>query len=324
MKKYTLNDQEFPVVLSPSEENFDLIDWASNSRDYIRELLNKHGAILFRNFDVDTIEAFEEFSAKATSDNWVEYREAATPRSHVNGNVFTSTEYPASETIFFHNENSHTTTWPLYLCFYCKTPAETGGETPLADCRKIYSDIPLELRNEFEAKNVMYSRSFGYGLGIPWKKGFPVNSQQEMVDYCHLHDMQPVWGRGEQLNLRYTRWASLDHPVTQDKVWFNHATFFNFYSLNPDTRSLIEQHIGQQHAPYNTYYGDGSEITQESIELLRSLYQKHSIKIPYQKNDVLLIDNMLVAHGRMPFTGTREVFVTMNHLLSKDQFKLNN
>jgi len=311
MKKYTVNQQGFPIVLEPETDNFDLIAWANESRSIIRDLLNTHGAILFRGFSLPDVEKFEEFSAAATSNEWVDYREAATPRVNLNGNVFTSTEYPASETIFFHNENSHTTTWPLYISFYCKTPAESGGETPLADCRKIYRELPTEIRERFENKKVLYIRNFGYGLGIPWTKGFPVSNKQEMIDYCQKNEIELNWKAGDKLALNYTRWASLEHPVTEEKVWFNHATFFNFNSLDNTTRSLINEHIGEENAPYNTFYGDKTPIEEETIDLLKSLYKKHSVKVPYQKQDVLLIDNMLVAHGREPYIGQREICVTM-------------
>lgn len=204
MKVYPLNEQSFPIVVAHEGSDKGIeraIAWAAESKQVIRELLNKHGAILFRDFDVARAPQFEAFVAAATSDEWVEYREAATPRTHIEGNVFTSTEFPAKESIFFHNENSHTTSWPLYLVFFCKAPAQEGGETPISDCRKIYQDIPLNIRIEFEEKNVLYARNFGHGLGIPWQKGFPVSSKDEMVAYCREHDMMPEWKGGENLAL---------------------------------------------------------------------------------------------------------------------------
>lgn len=77
------------------------------------------------------------------------------------------------------------------------------------------------------------------------------------------------------------------------------------------TRDLIRQHIGEENAPYNTYYGDGTKISENTIAILKQMYKKHSVKIPYQPGDILLIDNMLTAHGREPFKGNREVLVAM-------------
>lgn len=321
MKEYTVNDLGFPLVMSPAGESVDLLSWAKSARKEIREHLNTHGAILFRGFDISEVETFEQFVAAATGDDWVEYREAATPRSHVKGQVFTSTEYPASESIFYHNENSHTTTWPLYLAFYCQTPADKGGATPLSDCRKIYKEIPQDVKDLFESKQVKYARNFGHGLGIHWLKGFPVNSKEEMQDYCAKYDMYAKWSGDDKLSLTYRRWASLTHPVTNDKVWFNHATFFNFFSLAEETQSLISQYIGKEHSPYDTFFGDGLDIDKDTIHLLKSLYEKYAVSVPYEKNDILLIDNMLVAHGREPFSGERKVYVTMTQQQNHKDFQ---
>ena len=51
--------------------------------------------------------------------------------------MYTSTDYPPSEEIFLHNENSYQATWPLTLFFSCVTPPDTLGSTPLADTRRV-------------------------------------------------------------------------------------------------------------------------------------------------------------------------------------------
>jgi hypothetical protein len=47
------------------------------------------------------------------------------------------------------------------------------------------------------------------------------------------------------------------------------------------------------------------------LDLIRSAYEQTKIKFPWQKNDVLLLDNMLFSHGREPYTGARKVLVGM-------------
>lgn len=320
MNTFQLNEQNFPLGIAPDPEIADLWQWAAQQKSAIRSALNQHGAVLLRGFSIADTETFEAFVAAITDDEWVDYREAATPRSHVRGHVFTSTEYPATERIFFHNENSHTTSWPLYLAFYCQTPALVGGATPITDCRKIYQDIPQVIRQQFESRKILYCRNFGHGLGIHWSKGFPATTQAEMTQYCQEHGLTPQWQGGDKLRLTYRRWASLRHPLTGDYVWFNHATFFSFYSLPAETQQLIQQYVGKDKSPYDTFYGDGSEIGAETIALLKSLYEKHAVSIPYQQHDILLIDNLLVAHGRESYQGKREVFVTMTKKMRCQDF----
>jgi alpha-ketoglutarate-dependent taurine dioxygenase len=63
--------------------------------------------------------------------------------------------------------------------------------------------------------------------------------------------------------------------------------------------------------PYNTYYGDGQPIEDSVVEELREAYRQETVAFPWQPGDILMMDNMLVAHGRNPFTGPRKILVGM-------------
>ena len=178
------NDQKLPVILSHRDNNFDIISWSSQEKPLIRKLLSVFGAILFRGFSIKGIDDFELLAVATTSDNWVEYLEASSPRDHVKNNTSTSTHYNNKFTILFHNEKSYSAVWPQYVFFYCDVPPEIGGETPISDCRAIYNDIPEEIREKFQAKKLMYVRRFSNNMGIPWKKAFKLESNADLERYC--------------------------------------------------------------------------------------------------------------------------------------------
>ena len=73
---------------------------------------------------------------------------------------------------------------------------------------------------------------------------------------------------------------------------------------------LLTQHSERQ-LPYQTYYGDGSDIEDSIVEMLRAAYRKEMVSFRWQQGDILMLDNMLVAHGRNPFTGPRKIVVGM-------------
>ncbi len=54
-----------------------------------------------------------------------------------------------------------------------------------------------------------------------------------------------------------------------------------------------------------------TELTPEVAEHLREAYRKEKITFPWKTGDVLLLDNMSVAHSREPYRGERKVIVAM-------------
>ena len=223
--EYLQAEQSLPVVIQPAFDGIDLIDWGMNNQDFIATHLEKWGGILFRNFDVKSATDFERFITVVSSGKWAEYREAATPRTHVAGNIYTSTDYPADQSIFLHNENSHCTSWPLKIFFFCLTPAQRGGETPIVDCRKVFDRIDPEIRERFTQKKVMYIRNFGAGIGFPWQTVFNATDRAGVEEYCRNHDIQTEWKEGDGLRTHYVRPAVAKHPRAGEMIWFDHANF---------------------------------------------------------------------------------------------------
>jgi hypothetical protein len=74
---------------------------------------------------------------------------------------------------------------------------------------------------------------------------------------------------------------------------------------------MLVRDFKEDGVPYNTYYGDGSPIEDSVIEELRRAYDSETVQFTWQKGDLLLMDNMLVAHGRNPYTGARRIIVGM-------------
>lgn len=308
-----------PLIIRPDVRGLNLGAWAESNSDYIEEQLLKHGAILFRGFNVSGAVEFESF-IKTLYGGLLEYNERSSPRSQVSGNIYTSTDYPADQSIFLHNENSYQQTWPMRLFFYSAIPAQEGGETPIADCRKIFNRIQPDIRERFTQKQWMYMRNFGDGFGLPWQTVFQTDDQSLVEAHCRKNGIQVEWKSGNRLRTRAIRPAVSRHPKTGEMVWFNHAAFFHVSTLEAGVRDAMLALFTEEDLPTNTYYGDGSRIEPEVLEALRDAYQKETRKFLWQAGDVMMIDNMLVAHGRAPFAGQRKVLVGMAQSLSWNEF----
>lgn len=308
-------NQSLPLLIQPNVEGVNLVDWVGNNLELVKNYLYKHGGILFRNFQITDVEEFENL-IKTVSQELIEYRDRSSPRSAIQGKIYTSTDHPADQSIFLHSENSYAATYPLKIFFYCVTPAQQGGETPIADTRKLYQRIPQKICDRFAQKQVMYVRNFGDGFGLPWETVFQTNNREEVEAFCHHQGIQFEWREANKLRTRQIRPAIAKHPHTGDLVWFNHAVFFHVSTLEAGIRKALLTEFSEEDLPHNTYYGDGSPIEADVLDELRTIYHEETIVFPWQTGDILMLDNMLTAHGRKPFVGKRKVVVGMAEAFS--------
>jgi len=301
---------ELPLLIQPAVEGVDLVAWASTHRDWMEERLLRHGGLLFRGFAIESPEDLEHFVA-AVAGETLEYRERSSPRSQVAGNIYTSTDHPADQSIFFHNENSYQNDWPLKIFFFCYIPSPQGGETPIVDTRRVYGRVPADVRRRFEERGVMYVRNFRPGVGLPWQTVFQSDDRPYVEAYCHDAALEAEWLDGDALRVRSVRPAVVRHPKTGEPIWFNHGTFFHVSTLEEPVRKALLTQFAEEDLPNNTYYGDGSPIEPEVLDTLRAAYRQEAVVFPWQKRDVLLLDNMMVAHAREPFEGPRKILIGM-------------
>jgi len=243
----------------------------------------------------------------------VDYLNRSTPRSRVAGNIFTSTEYPPDQVIPMHNEMSYTRCWPAKVFFACVTPAASGGETPLADSRRVYDAIPASVRGRFEARGVMYVRNFTDSVDMSWREAFQTDDRAEVARQCDEGGIEYHW-HADRLTTRQTCQAVIEHPRTGEKVWFNQAHLFHVSSLPELARCALIESFGEARLPRNSYYGDGSPIDDDALDTIRRAYAANLVTFPWRAGDLLAVDNVMVAHGRLTFTGARRVLVGMTGL----------
>lgn len=288
-----------------------LREFAAEHRERIRRALTEHGGVLLRGFEVGGTDGLEEVVRSLSGSAPLSYTERSSPRTAIKGNVYTSTDYPRQEEIFLHNENSYQATWPRTLYFHCVEPPTRLGATPLADVREIHRSIDPSVRAEFERRRWMVVRNFHGGAGLPWQQVFGSADRDTVAAYCAQRGIAVDWLPGDGLRTTAVRDAVHVHPVTGEAVWFNHVTFFHVSTLDPDVREGLLAMYGEEGLPTNTYYGDGGRIPDEVLEHLRDRYRAASVRFDWERDDVLVVDNMLAAHGREPYEGPRRIAVAM-------------
>jgi hypothetical protein len=281
-------------------------------RDAAPELLGElatNGALLLRGFGWKDATDFSR-AVETLSPNIARFDEESSPRRAVSGFVSTSTDYPAPYPIQFHNEYSYGAAWPLRLFFFCARPAERGGETPIADSRRVLERISDTTRARFERCGVLYHRRFSQNLGVDWRRAFHTDDPREVSAKCDALGIQAIWEDGE-LRTRQRGAAVLRHPHTGEQTWFNHAFIFNVRSLEPIELRETLMLEPEDKLLTNTFYGDGEPIEDRVMEELRQAYAAEALLFPWQAGDMLVIDNMLCSHARSPFRGARQVLTVM-------------
>lgn len=308
-KSFPNGPSALPLQLSP-QQTVSPIDWARENRDAIEALLVQHGAILFRGFSVTDVEDFKGFLV-AICGPLSPYFERSSPRTEVSGNIFTSTDYPPDQPIFLHNEQSYNRMFPRHIAFFCKVPPEQGGETPIADCRRIFRGIPDQMRTSLIERRYRYVRNYRRGLGLPWQTVFQTDDPNEVERYCQANEVSCEWLDRKRLRTHQIRSVAARHPISGEETWFNHLTFFHFSTLPPATQEALLELGSEDSLPNNTFYGDGQAFEPEVVSTLREIYQQELVSFPWKEGDVLLLDNMLTAHGRKPFSGSRSILTAM-------------
>ncbi|HTQ79753.1 MAG TPA: TauD/TfdA family dioxygenase [Thermoanaerobaculia bacterium] len=291
-----------------------LLGWYRDHAELIDRELATRGAILFRGFAVDQQELFEKL-IRSLAGQMLDYIDGNSPRKKLASGVYTSTEYPAQYFISMHNELSYSERWPARLFFCCIVEPQEGGETPIADSRRILASLDPQIAETFANRKVKYIRNLhgGRGFGPSWQTTFETADRGAVEEHLRATGTEFEWTEDGGLSLANVRPAVAVHPITGETVWFNQADQFH-----PSTHprqvydSMIRLYQGREdRLPQNARFGDDSEIPREMLDEVRETIKREIRTFPWRQGDLLMLDNMLVCHGRMPFKGPRKILVSM-------------
>jgi alpha-ketoglutarate-dependent taurine dioxygenase len=333
---------ELPLVVHADRQRDvgRLVSWLRDEAGQVHDLLTRHGALLFRGFDVTEPEAFERIARAIDDDLKNEYL-GLSPRNALTDYVFTASEIPSLFPIPEHNEMSFVAHPPRSVFFWCQSaPAIGSGETPLADMRRVYRDLDPSVRGRFERRGIRLVRNYRapgqrrpWNLTElkPWEDMFQTTDRAVVDAKCEREGFTPIWDDEGSLKLVSHQAATKVHPKTGEHVWFNHAAVFHtsngegelrrVFLLRPSVRSFLAWVAGTAYSraqrrlrdpenlPLHCTYGDGSIIPDSDMEAVRDAIWKNLSITPWQNGDVLAIDNDSTAHGRLPFQGPRMIAV---------------
>lgn len=330
-----------PVLIRPTEDRSltALLARFEAERAGMLAALQATGALLFRGWDTANAESIEAVARAINPDLKNEYL-GTSPRNALTKYVFTASELPPFYPIPQHCEMSFTKAPPTHLFFGCLVPNRApGGETPLVDVRKVWKELAPDVRERFEKKGVTNIRNYA-GLGgsawwDPWKlkrwdEMFGTTDRDAVTSKCESEGFTATWDASGRLRLVNTQPAFRAHPASGELAWFNHSQVFHREAVPPEY-GRIAARMGPkwrfwqglawvllrlkgvfekpENAAMHCTFGDGSEISAGDMEAVREAIWRNLVAIPWERGDIVAIDNRVVAHGRLPYSGERLVAV---------------
>ncbi|TNF24946.1 MAG: taurine catabolism dioxygenase TauD [Bacteroidetes bacterium] len=335
-----MSNSLFKVTPQAGNGKQDLLEIIDQNRLQLHGDLVKHGAIMFRGFDIQTPEDFEEV-ALALEPGLQNNYAGTSPRNSRTRFVHSASELPGHYPIMQHCEMSFLPTAPRYLFFFCYVEPKEGGETPVCDFRKVYEQMDPKVRSEFEQRGVKLIRNYSgpkskkgndvYQLKR-WDELFKTTDRDAIADECKKNELTPTWMEDDRLKLVNTRPAVQRHPETGEMVWFNHLQVFHreaaaveyeyIFKRRRDLFSLkflmalkaitFYKRIFKKpsdEAMHMVFADNDAEIPKAYVQHVEDLIWKNLIATPWKLGDVLMIDNFSTSHGRLPYQGPRDILV---------------
>ena len=285
------------------------------------DLLDREKAILFQGVENPlTTEDFGRFVADLKLQHYP-YIGGAAPRTIIPVSagkdiVFTANESPPDQPIPFHHELAQTPKPPEYVFFYCDTPSESGGETPLIDSTLVYRFVK-ENHPEFLHTLVLHGARYirtlpveddpSSPIGRSYKSTWNVGSKEELD--TRLSTVQGCsWEWQPDGSVRVTTEA-----VPAIRLVGDHAQ--NLVFQHTFANSIVAAFLGWQDSRNDRHealrFGDMSRMPEDVLQSIADFMHTHRVLYQWKHGDIIALNNQLVMHSRNPFTGRRRVFASI-------------
>lgn len=333
------NGQRMAVVNGHGASEAALREWIAAERPAIEDAWVRHGSLRLRGFGVLGPESFERVALALESDLKNDYP-GTSPRNARSRYTFSASELPPPYPISQHIEMSFLPSAPRKLFFHCTVAPQRDGETPTVDFRRVLAALDPQVRRDFETRRVRYIRNYDgpnspKGLDLwklkRWDELFGSTDRAVAERKAAEQGLHCEWLPKDRLRLTNEGPAVRPHPVTGEPAWFNHTQVFHVASAALEYRHILRRQRNARSLIFaavvssltalkralnppeaqgmHTTYADGGEIPLAHVRHLMETIWDHLVIEPWRQGDVLAIDNRSTAHGRLPYSGPREVLV---------------
>ncbi|NOT86204.1 MAG: hypothetical protein HOP02_15820 [Methylococcaceae bacterium] len=313
------NDQDIATICG----------WLQEQRTPIEAILNTAGGLLIRGFThLKTATDFEQ-AITTLAPNLRDYVSGASPRRVVKDKIMTSTEAPPPWSIPIHQEMAYIKNPPDRIAFFCEYPATTGGESVLCDMHSLIAKIRPDVKARFCQHGYRIRRTLASpavvdnkpGIQKTWTEAFATTDKSVVEQTVAANDWVMQWLDDDSLQI----WQDviptmMTHPVSGKTAWYSLVQIYNPAAslawMARDGRTEDYQRFAvamEQHPELldNIFYGNGDVIADEDAVHIANVILEAEVKVLLAATDLLLLDNMLIGHGRRPYAGERRILVAL-------------
>ncbi|MGW0771809.1 TauD/TfdA family dioxygenase [Streptomyces sp. NPDC002676] len=271
----------------------------------VRQSLTRHGAVLLRGLGLAAPADLAQVAHALGVTPMVE-REGFAAREDAGQGVYSASRWPADEPMCMHHELSYADEVPGIALFGCLRAPQQGGATALADARQVLGALPADLVAPFERHGWLLARHYG-DVGLGWAEAFGTDDPEAVSAYCRDHAVDHRWLPDGSLRTVQRRAAIVAHPVLGERLWFNQIAFLNEFTMDPAIREYLLSLYGPEALPFTTFYGDATPVPEPVVAAINDAYATVTVSEPWQVGDVLVVDNLRMAHSREAYRGERDI-----------------
>jgi len=271
------------------------------------------------------------------------YVAGASPRHGINttlGHVATSTDMSAHFPIFMHLEMAYTPTPPKSVAFCALDIGDdlVAGETPIVDMAAVHDAVSPGIREYLEdhggfrlTRNFKATTGKGAMAGYKrWMDVLQTDDKEVAAERCTASGATCSWREDGSMKMVTLLPVVAKHPTNGRNVWLNalHSHTSVPY-LRASWRHAVRTMKAKTWAAYflmsvtsmgfDMFLDYDAQIVHASfaddpldkrlpgalmLDIIKVIEDEH-VHFTWKNGDVLLLDNLRVAHGREPFSGDK-------------------
>ncbi len=332
------HDKPFVIITPQNDKNIEsLKKWLSCNTEFLRKKISTVGGILFQGFNIQTPEDFQDIAKTIEPNLCTTHDFDDSARMWFTENIYEA--FPSSFKsdplpVDYHNEDSFMPYVPSTIMLCSIKPADFGGESMFSDCRKVFESFPLKFQQKIIKKTIrnsftLHDSVFLVNSKIP-KHNKKIEKLAQKYGATEIH-------RIDNFNTRFTFEIPtvIKHEASDNPVWFSRAhqacglanivDIWYSYKYRNNIFSTLKSYYLILKTIYFYYknslfslwksendkvvysYEDGSKISIFDQIRIRKAHWKNSTILPLKAGDLIILDNRLITHARMPYKGNRKL-----------------